>query len=412
MIKTDKVTSLALLIIVILAYSIMPIIPRIFSAYLTTYAYLGVVILTFFAILIIGKQEFLLGIFPIIIPLVMLNVIIYFSTRPEMMLWVYSLLLDVLAVAIGAYVIRFFDYKVIRVFVVVILIFLAITAITTIIGLNTNPDAARYLATVAESNEEEAVRYGFMNIGGYEFVYTVGLIYPAIIYGYKSKKIHFAVLIAYAVIDFILIINSGYTISLLLFIASTVFIFFKKELTVRNVVVIFIVVLLFSLLLFSLLSYLIDSLADVIDNKTISDRLHDLAGGREGLEKSEDNRLELYLTSITSFISHPIFGGIFKSVPTSGHSYILATLANYGIFGLIALIFIYSAIYTTFYKTHKNEAGYGYVFWTFMQAIILSVLNTGLWIYVLTLFLPIILTYINQKGVKDESSLDSKFFTA
>ena len=47
-----------------------------------------------------------------------------------------------------------------------------------------------------------------------------------------------------------------------------------------------------------------------------------------------------------------------------------------------------------------------------MQTIILSVLNPGMWIYELTLYIPIILSYVDQKGVKDESSLDSKLLNA
>lgn len=410
MLKTNKITTITLLIFVILAYSIMPIVSRLFSAYLTTYAYLAVVLVTVLAVLLIGKQDFLVNLFPIIIPLIILNVLIYFSTNPSIIMWVYSLLLNILAIVIGIYVIQSYDTKLLKILTYFILIIHGITALTTIIGLNNNPDAARYLATVADSNEADAVKYGFMNIGGFEFVYSVALIYPAIIYGFKRKKIHVSIVIIYAVIDFILVINTGYTIALLLFIASTVFVFFRNNLTVKNVVIIFVITLLVSLLVFPLFSYLLNALADVIGNETIAERLRDLAGGREGLEASEDNRLALYMTSLTSFITHPLFGGMFNSVSIGGHSEILDKIAQYGIFGLIAIVLIYSAIYRKFFKVYKNESGYGYVFWIFMQAVILSVLNPGIWIYQLALMIPVILAYINQKENKNEGSLDSKLF--
>ena len=410
MLKTNKITTITLLIFVVLAYSIMPIVSRLFSAYLTTYAYLAVVLVTVLAVLLIGKQDFLINLFPIIIPLIILNVLIYFSTNPSIIMWVYSLLLDILAIVIGIYVIQTYDTKLLKILTYFILVIHGITALTTIIGLNNNPDAARYLATVADSNEADAVKYGFMNIGGFEFVYSVALIYPAIIYGFKRKKIHVSIVIIYAVIDFILVINTGYTIALLLFIASTVFVFFRNNLTVKNVVIIFVITLLVSLLVFPLFSYLLNALADVIGNETIAERLRDLAGGREGLEASEDNRLALYMTSLTSFITHPLFGGMFNSVSIGGHSEILDKIAQYGIFGLIAIVLIYSAIYKKFFKVYKNESGYGYVFWIFMQAVILSVLNPGMWIYQLALMIPVILAYINQKENKNEGSLDSKLF--
>ena len=412
MLKTNKITTITLLIFVVLAYSIMPIVSRLFSAYLTTYAYLAVVLVTVLAVLLIGKQDFLINLFPIIIPLIILNVLIYFSTNPSIIMWVYSLLLNILAIVIGIYVIQSYDTKLLKILTYFILVIHGITALTTIIGLNNNPDAARYLATVADSNEADAVKYGFMNIGGFEFVYSVALIYPAIIYGFKRKKINVAIVVIYAVIDFILVINTGYTIALLLFIASTVFVFFRNNLTVKNVVIIFVITLLVSLLVFPLFSYLLNALADVIGNETIAERLRDLAGGREGLEASEDNRLALYMTSLTSFITHPLFGGMFNSVSIGGHSEILDKIAQYGIFGLIAIVLIYSAIYKKFFKVYKNESGYGYVFWIFMQAVILSVLNPGMWIYQLALMIPVILAYINQKENKNEGSLDSKLFNS
>lgn len=412
MLKTNKITTITLLIFVVLAYSIMPIVSRLFSAYLTTYAYLAVVLVTVLAVLLIGKQDFLINLFPIIIPLIILNVLIYFSTNPSIIMWVYSLLLNILAIVIGIYVIQSYDTKLLKILTYFILIIHGITALTTIIGLNNNPEAARYLATVADASEADAVKYGFMNMGGFEFVYSVALIYPAIIYGFKRKKIHVAIVVIYAVIDFILVINAGYTIALLLFIASTVFVFFRNNLTVKNVVIIFVITLLVSLLVFPLFSYLLNALADVIGNETIAERLRDLAGGREGLEASEDNRLALYMMSLTSFITHPLFGGMFNSVSIGGHSEILDKIAQYGIFGLIAIVLIYNAIYKKFFKVYKNESGYGYVFWIFMQAVILSVLNPGMWIYQLTLFIPVILSYINQKGKKNEGSLDSKLFNS
>ena len=112
--------------------------------------------------------------------------------------------------------------------------------------------------------------------------------------------------------------------------------------------------------------------------------------------------------SFNSFLTHPIFGGMFESVVIGGHSYILDTIAQYGAFGLFALIFIYRAIYIKFFMRYKNKSGYGFVFWTFLQAIILSLVNTRMWIEVLTLFIPLIFAYVDQKGNKYENALYSK----
>lgn len=409
--KTTKFTTQAFLICIVMAYAVMPVVSRFFSAYLTTYSYLAVVIITVLSLLLIGKQQILGEIFAFVAPIVMLNVLIYVSTSPSLVLWVYTLLLDILSVILGVYLIKHCNYKLIKIFTFFIFLIYAITIITTIIGLNENPDAARYLATVADSGEEDAVKYGWLNIGGFDFVYSVALMYPAIIYGFKHKKIHLVFLIIFAVADFVLIVNSGYTTALLLFIMSTVFIFFKRDLKIKDVFMVSLIALLFIALLFPLISELLNSLADIIDNDTIAERLRDLAGGKEGLENSEDNRLELYRISFNSFIHSPLFGGMFAGASTGGHSQVLDIMAQYGIFGLTALILIYIAIYKAFFKKYESKFGYGYVFWIFMQAVILIVVNPGMWLYELALFIPVILTYIDGKGIKDEGSLDSKLFT-
>ena len=409
--KTNKFTTQVFLIFIVLAYSVMPVVSRFFSAYLTTYAYLAVVIITLLSVLLIVQQNVLGEMLVLIAPLIMFNVLIYVATGADIALWVYTLLIDILAIVLGIYVLRYFDFKIITVFTFLILLLYAITIITTIIGLNENPDAARYLATVADASEEENVKYNWLNIGGFSFVYSVALIYPAVIYGFKHKKIHIAFLILFIIADFLLIVNSGYTIALLLFIMSSVFLFFKRDFKIKDVVIVFIISVFVIALLFPVVAELLNSLADVIDNDTIAERLRALAGGREGLENSESKRLELYQMSFNSFINSPIFGGMFTGASMGGHSQVLDTMAQYGIFGLAILVLIYIVIYKAFFKKYSNKFGYGYVFWIFMQAIILMILNPGMWLYELALIIPIILAYIDGKGKKNENPLDSKLYS-
>ena len=398
MLKTNKITISAMLFFVIIAYSIMPIVGRIFSSFFTTYAYLLVLLLAFFIIVITDKDTFIKDSFSILVPLVVFNVLIYFVTNPSPILWVYELLRDFIPIMVGIYMLKHFDNRIIRIFFIFLLVCYAITAVTSIIGLSVYPDAARFLATVADSNDSDFITYGFMNIGGYNFVYSVVLAYPAVIYGFKRKRIHVAVLTVYAVLAFFLILSAGYTIALLLFIVSTVLLFFKRDLKGKDVFIVIVVSLLVILILFPIVSAGLEALADVIDNKDIADRLRDLAGGREGLENADDPRLELYLKSFNSFLNSPIFGGIFGVSSIGGHSFMLDTAAQYGILALIILGLFYSAIYKRFFGIYKRQQNFGYVVWAFTQTIILSTLNTGMWISELALFIPIIFAFANGKG--------------
>ena len=250
-----------------------------------------------------------------------------------------------------------------------------------------------------------------MNIGGYEFVYIFTLVYPAVIYGFKRKKFNIVFLIIFAVLNFLVIVNSGYTIALLMFIVSTIFAFFKRDLKVSEILIILVVAILVIYLLFPLFSELLNLLAKAIENDDIALRLEALAGGTEGLENSEDNRLELYMMSVNSFLSSPLFGGIFSYSTNGGHSFVLDTIAQYGLLGLIAIVLTYRAIYVKFFAVYKGTNGYGYIFWAYLQVLVLAITNTGMWLSALTLFLPLIFGFLNNIGDKNEGIMDSKYLT-
>lgn len=151
-------------------------------------------------------------------------------------------------------------------------------------------------------------------------------------------------------------------------------------------------------------------LANIISSDSVSDRLTALAGGVEGLENFEDNRLQLYTMSLSSFFKSPLFGQLFSSTSyAGGHSFILDSLASYGILGGTTLFFIYRSIYKFFFMPLHDAEGFGFVLWSFVQVIILSTVNTGMWINVLALFIPTILYLIYNTNDEDkyENSLDS-----
>ena len=129
------------------------------------------------------------------------------------------------------------------------------------------------------------------------------------------------------------------------------------------------------------------------------ERLNSLAGGQAGLEGSESKRIFLYQRSIQTFFSNPLFGTIFSGGGgVGGHSFILDTIGVYGVLGVVLLFYMYRNIYRYFIAPFRNEDGYGYVLWLFLQSILLSCINTGMWLTVLTLFAPILLCRIYSYG--------------
>ena len=238
-----------------------------------------------------------------------------------------------------------------------------------------------------------------MNIGGYEFVYYCVLLYPAVIFAYKKRKIHLISAILASLLVLFLTLQTGYTTAFLLWIATTATFFFPRNLKKRWVLILLIATILILVLFLPLFSSGIKALSKIIDNEDISYRLDALSGGNEGIRASEDDRISLYEMSIKSFFRSPLFGGILKGgALNGGHSFLLDFAANYGLVGIVLLVLMYRIIYTRFFKPFELEPGYGYIFWMFLQPIILSSINTGMWINVLCWFLPVSVIAILQKG--------------
>ena len=391
-----------ILIGIMVLYSIMPVVGRFFSDFFTTYAYMGLLlVLTLLIMFEHGMKTFEYFIL-LILPLMLWKVLEYIGlygitlSASNAMLWGYSALLDFLPIFAAIYMFKSHE-RLIKPVAIITIIAVAVTVITTTVGLYIYPDAARFLATDFNETNEFYTTLEWMNVGGYETVYTALLLYPLVIYAFKQKKIHLATAVVIALVLLVFILRSQYTIALLLFIVTTGLFFTKKDLTSKQVWIMLAAAAVLILAFWAVFSSLIELLAKNVESKEISSRLFALAGGVDGLSSSEDKRWELYIRSFTTMFRYPIIGGYWFEGMTSGHSFILDMLANWGALGAMALFFVYRKIYNMFYRPYRFDRGFGYILWIFLQTIFLSVLNTGAWIAVLTLFVPVMLCFIDNK---------------
>lgn len=392
-----RISTRFLLLSLILAYSIAPFVSRAISHFLTTYSYLLIVLLTFFVIICARKLQSLNLYISILLPFILYQLLTYLTNADSIVMWGYSVLLFLLPITIAYYVIyerpkyALGLSKAVRIFII-------ITLITTIVGLARFPTASRVLATIASSQDPEFVLYNWNNIGGYNFIYTLVLLYPLLILAFKQKKISIPATATLSVAIGAVIVMSEYTTALLLFLLSSVLFLFKRELTVKNMIL-FSILGVISVLVFSeTFSDMLMWLAGRFDSEILKERLTALAGGTVGLESSEDNRIFLYRMSLNTFLSHPILGTMLSGgTGSGGHAQILDTLAVYGIAGGVLMIWMYRYIYLFFLKPFKQEKGFGYVVWFMVQAMFLSAINTGFWFEVLALYGPLILYSIYYK---------------
>ena len=396
------------LISIIITYSIMPIISRFISTYLTTYFYMLLIAYSFLVIIFSRGMESINKYCALLIPFLFFEGLTFFIRTNSIIEWGYQVLIFLLPIVVG-YALLYESYARIERLSNVICFALVITAITSVIGLVQYPSAARILATIESAQSDLAILYSWHNIGGYEFIYTIVLMYPILIYAYKRKKISLPFTICIVIGILSLILLSEYTTALLLLGISSMLFFVKRDLNVQDV---FVIAILAIIVLFVLNDYVADffrSLSTIINSQDISERLLALSGGTTGLEASDDNRIFLYRKSFNTFLEYPLFGSFISGdIRVGGHSAILDSLAQFGLVGASVLFFMYRKIYRIFIRPFNKNKGYGYLVWSFLQAIILSVLNTGLWLYVLTLYIPILSYKINEMdGKENENSLGS-----
>lgn len=393
------------LFLLMIAVTIAPIMSRIISVTVTTYFYLGVQIVAILFVLARNRGSNLEKYITFLIPFIIWKVYMYFVAQDTIIVWVYSIVTDFAVVLAGLYIVS--DRKKgPTLFVWAILILTVITAITSIIFLIDDPSAARYLATVSEADDEKFIEYNWKNIGGYDFTYLITLLYPVIILATKKKKLNPWLAAGLMILILVYIFYSEYTTAFLLFLLSSVFWFFKKDLKAWHLALIFIIAIVAIIFFKDIFGAPLNWLADIIDSKEISPRLRALSGGVEGIESFEDNRWALYMMSVNTFLDSPILGAVLTGGKNGGHSFLLDFLASYGLLGGAILFAIYWNIYRMLFYRFRNKVGYGYVIWTFIQTLLLSLVNTGLWLTIIGFIAPICFRYIFGEK-KNENSLDS-----
>ncbi len=409
MYKKKEISIWNLIFGVVILYIIMPIISRAISTYLTTYFMLLIVLLIYFhTILRYRAESFNDYIGGLMLPFVFFQAVMFTYRTNSLLLWGYSVLLWLIPLVIGHYFIQY-RIKDITTISKIIIIAFSITIVTTCVGLIQNPFASRVLATISSSQDVNAIMYNWKNIGGYEFVYFLVLLYPILILAYKQRRVNFVFTAIGTFMIFATVILSEYATALLLIMCTSILFLCKKNLDKRGVYILLIVSTLILVFFSDSISRFLTYIAETIGSETIGERFLALAGGSDTLNSFDDNRIELYQRSLNTFLEHPIIGTFFsKSSAIGGHSFVLDTLAQMGILGGLLLFFMYKKIYNYFIAIFKTQVGYGYVLWAFLQAILLSIINTGMWLEILAMIMPILVANIYRYGDKNyENTLDS-----
>lgn len=283
---------------------------------------------------------------------------------------------------------------------ILLLIFIGvnfITCFTTYNGCLIYPEASRELAAGDASSSPSYYVYMAANIGGFHFIYSTVLISGLVIYSVKKFRyieggyILLPLGVVYLGLIFMTLLAAEYTLSILMFLSYVLLFFVRDVFSIKKFFVLAIFVLLSFLVFKPLISNGLKSISEVVESEHISNRLYDLHLKLEGNHTQKhsdyDERKDTYVKSIEQFEKKPL--GCWNIKDIGGHSFVLDSLAKYGLLGLILVIVTYIYIYRYYISPYENDSIFGYGFYIFFLFIVASVLNPHIFTNIIMFAFPV-----------------------
>ena len=201
--------------------------------------------------------------------------------------------------------------------------------------LSINPDIARLLAGTHLKGDK--IAYYKMGVGGYGYVFamtffTFGIVRWLMKSNNKLEKIYLTV---FLIINSIFILYASYTTAIIITLIL-ICLALLADMKRGNRFAIFVIVALVLIFLGKPLLEVGYSVANDLELKWVAKRFGQLIYAKENDDMSSLRRVRLYKLSFHTFVSNPILGGD----EIGGHSQILDSLAQYGVFATLLIVFI------------------------------------------------------------------------
>ena len=234
-------------------------------------------------------------------------------------------------------------------YVQMLIILMTVTSVTTIIGLNQHPTAARELASGDALFDVE--KYYRANIGGYDFIYALVIVAPVMLWMIRRTKGFMRLVNIFALVAAITcVIKSQYTIALITLALSIAIALIRTNKTIGFFLTV-------GVLLFLLtgglnqLGEFFRWLSTKVEYDYVADRLLQVAQFLQGQVVSTDTssrRIDYYIHAFDLLKKRPIFGWnliSFSKANVSGHTLILDLLSGGGILGLSLYVLPIRSLY-------------------------------------------------------------------
>lgn len=279
--------------------------------------------------------------------------------------WFLSEILPVfIAIAIYTYFIKVKDFKGLAIISFISLIFIFITIITSIIGLNKYPLAARELAG-ALSLEGDYARidyYRNLGIGNYGFFSCIAFMVPVIVYQIrKNKGVLKTFLIVLLIFMLLGLVRAQYATQLIIGIVGLIFAIGGTNRLKTSVVLVSLLLLIIIFIPRSFISDLLASFSNIFSGSVLQERLYDLSiainQGFGSTDTHAGRRAARIPFLLNEFSKSPIIGG----GESTGHVFWLDRLSMYGLIGIIPWILIITYQIKFNLKNLNNEFQFYYL---------------------------------------------------
>ena len=291
-----------------------------------------------------------------------------------------------------------------------VLVFILITAFTSIVGLMVFPDAAREMTGMLAANEEFGLIEFYKKIGiaGYDFYYGLAFAMPIFVLLIKihwHHNIERYTLIFFVIVILYVIIKAQMTTALLFSVIGILFSIAK----IKNKRTTIIIILAFlGLAMFVPNQFYADNIRSVtsyIPGEILQTRLLDLSETLEKNDKDIENmdthvsrRSERIPFLLNQFYHSPITGG----GESTSHVFWLDRLSLFGMLGWLPWILLLASIIKTVIKNINKEFIYYYVLTIILFIGIGFMKNSGgklLYLSVFFIVPSILLIYSNNRSI-------------
>ena len=328
-----------------------------------------------------------------IIPLyliVFFHIILLVINRPE---WVVGKIYEVIhlmTISVSYIYMSSQNIKRIRHVFTAVAVSIIITCITTYFGNIIFPGASRISAT-GWAQSSDLRLFSRYNIGGFDFTYTLVLLMPFVIYAFRTKIFNRMLTLSFIILSVMTVLKTEYTTALLFIFASFGLFLIPPKANPKTMF--FICMLLCGAIFISSFAVadILHSLSSNIESSAVSTRLNDIAAVMSGQETSVDSdldgRVSLWTKSWRIFLNHPFTGS--WSMTDGHHSYIIDTLARYGLIGMVALIYFLTCLYKIYIRPYRAYKVFNYLLFYFFIYIFQIFLNPQPYYMAISFIIPI-----------------------